>query len=907
MATGEYKLRVSVDGAEAAKGQLTGLGKSVSDVGSQIKSMMGQFIGIYAVVNSVKAISSAIIEQEDAVAGLNASLRMTETYSAEFSQSLQDNASALQAMTVYGDEAIMTGTALMQNIGHLAQDQLPAAQKAALGLAAAYNMDLQTAFQMVGKAAAGNTATLARYGIVLEEGLSAQEKFSKILEIGAQSFGLAEAAAKTTGGQLKQFQNAWGDMLESLGALLAPIMTGLVSVLKPMVEWFGKLNGTIKATLIIVPLLIVGWKALAASTIATTIATGGFSAAMTTAIAAVKTFFASIGPVGWVIIGVGAAIAGLSLVLKDTEREMSATEQAAAATAKAMKDVQGVADAEAETFKVLTDQLLEMKKAEGSTKTSKREMKTIIDNLNRNYGQYLGNLDLERASYDQIAAAATKAANAIASKKLAEGFGNLAAEQAKKVAELRLQYDKLYSETLTQNYFDTLRGQEGGGQGGGADFGDALVKRNNKTLAAVKANLDAAEAELRRIVKAYTDAMTAADLFAESDKTPGADGSGIGAIGERVMSAYEKRLALARELIANTKLLGLTEQQYFDERRVLLADALEQYKNYGMEQSYIDLIRATEEKKWAAEYKELMSQMPENLAAYYEEMKFLDADYYGLRKEQIINYVQALGLSAEQQVLLMGKMFKDLDKEQKEFLDSTKATGIAWADHVNAVLETYMELGATQAEYERWRTLQIENEIRALADLGVDSELLNVLLRQRLDLLGQEYEAYQKLRDEAAMDAWVEQHELQYEMISNTVDIVTEGFATMIREGKTFGETMSDIWQNWVDMAIEEVQRLIAKLITAWIIKQLITAVSGGTGGAADAIGLVTGAKSYGGTGAGGLILGGGGSEVSLLVNELRQMRREMLGGLTAPVTMNWRKGEMHRAVAEDGLYRRVI
>jgi hypothetical protein len=111
-------------------------------------------------------------------------------------------------------------------------------------------------------------------------------------------------------------------------------------------------------------------------------------------------------------------------------------------------------------------------------------------------------------------------------------------------------------------------------------------------------------------------------------------------------------------------------------------------------------------------------------------------------------------------------------------------------------------------------------------------------------------------------------------------------------------------------MAIREVQRLIAELITAFIIKKLIQAAdiaTGGTGGAADAIGLVTGAKSYGGTGAGGLILGGGGSDVSLLVNELRQMRREMLGGLTAPVTMNWRKGEMHRAVAEDGLYRRVI
>ena len=532
---------------------------------------------------------------------------------------------------------------------------------------------------------------------------------------------------------------------------------------------------------------------------------------------------------------------------------MSATEQAAAATAKAMKDVQGVADAEAETFKVLTDQLLKMKKAEDSTKTSKREMKTIIDNLNRNYGQYLGNLDLERASYDQIAAAATKAANAIASKKLAEGFGNLAAEQAKKVAELRLQYDKLRQDTLTKNYFDTLRGQEGGGQGGGADFGDALVKRNNQNLASLKTSLDAAEAELKRIVKAYTDAMTAADLFAEGDKTPGAAGSGIGAIGERVMSAYEKQIALAREMVANVKLLGLTEQQYTDQRNILLEDSLAQYQKYGMAEEQINAIRIRSQELFVEEYKD------------------------------------AMGIVAE---------------AAEEAADTIL---VSWESHVGAMLDVVKELGATYDEFAKWRGNQIETEIMALRDLGVDSELLNQLLERRLGLLGQEYEAYQKLRDEGLMDAWIDQHELQYDLLSNTVDIVTEGFATMIREGKTFGETMSDIWQNWVDMAIEEVQRLIARLITAWIIKQLITAVSGGTGGAADVVGLVAGAKSFGSTGAGGLIMGGGGSEVSLLVNELRQMRRELLGGLTAPMTMNWRKGEMHRAVAADGLYRQVI
>ena len=142
--------------------------------------------------------TTAVLEQEKAVTALNASLTNTSTYSAQFSQALQDNASALQKLTIYGDEAILSGTALMQNIGNMSADVLPKAQKAALGLAAAYGMSLETAFQMVGKAAAGNTAPLGRYGIVLDESLSQTEKFAKVLEIGAGKFGLAEAAAKTT-------------------------------------------------------------------------------------------------------------------------------------------------------------------------------------------------------------------------------------------------------------------------------------------------------------------------------------------------------------------------------------------------------------------------------------------------------------------------------------------------------------------------------------------------------------------------------------------------------------------------------------------------------------------------------------------------------------------------------------
>ena len=128
----------------------------------------------------------------------------------------------------------------------------------------------------------------------------------------------------------------------------------------------------------------------------------------------------------------------------------------------------------------------------------------------------------------------------------------------------------------------------------------------------------------------------------------------------------------------------------------------------------------------------------------------------------------------------------------------------------------------------------------------------------------------------------------------------------MIEEGKSFNETMKDIWKDWVAMAIQEVQRLIAKLITAWIIKQLINATTGGAGGGLDALGVIAGGKSFN-TGNGGLMPTPNGSEIPLLVQEIRQLRQQMHNDITTPVQMNWRRGEMHRAVAEDGLHRRVI
>jgi hypothetical protein len=60
--------------------------------------------------------------------------------------------------------------AQMQNIARFSNmDTLKGATKAAIGLSAAFGIDLATAMDLIGKAAAGNTSMLGRYGIVLDE------------------------------------------------------------------------------------------------------------------------------------------------------------------------------------------------------------------------------------------------------------------------------------------------------------------------------------------------------------------------------------------------------------------------------------------------------------------------------------------------------------------------------------------------------------------------------------------------------------------------------------------------------------------------------------------------------------------------------------------------------------------
>jgi len=211
-----------------ANAQINAFSRSIQRIGRRMLAIAGVGGGIYAVKRGFDFITKAAMVQENAERELMAATQSSIT---EF----KNYAAAMQRLTIYGDEQIISQMAYAANLG-VTTNKLQEATTAAIGLAARFRIDLSSAMMLVGRASQGQTQLLTRYGIVIDQNLSAQEKFNELLKIGAESFGLAEEAAKTAEGTTTQFKNALSDLGETLGDKILPFMTDYIKLLKESVE-----------------------------------------------------------------------------------------------------------------------------------------------------------------------------------------------------------------------------------------------------------------------------------------------------------------------------------------------------------------------------------------------------------------------------------------------------------------------------------------------------------------------------------------------------------------------------------------------------------------------------------------------------------------------------------------------
>lgn len=177
--------------------------------------------GLQSVIAFGQEAVDAAAAQEVAVNNLNNALARSGNFSREASRGILDFAAALQATTVFEDDAVIASAALLQSLTKLNADGLKQGVAAAADFATVLGIDLETATRLVAKAAEGNTTALKRYGIEVKQGSTDAETFANTIKaLNTQFGGAATAQLNTYSGSVRAANNAYADLLEPIGDIV---------------------------------------------------------------------------------------------------------------------------------------------------------------------------------------------------------------------------------------------------------------------------------------------------------------------------------------------------------------------------------------------------------------------------------------------------------------------------------------------------------------------------------------------------------------------------------------------------------------------------------------------------------------------------------------------------------------
>lgn len=189
--------------------------------GLAIKAIEGVGSAIKGVANFALESVDAFAEQEDAVNRLGQALRSTGGFSEEAVQGVSDFASELQKTSRFGDEAIIAQVAFVKSLG-ATTEQSKALVQAAANLSATLGGSLEENVDKLGKTLSGTSGRLAQYIPELKNLTEEQLRAGAAADIINQKYsGAAANDLKTYSGSVTATKNAFSDLQEELGAIIA--------------------------------------------------------------------------------------------------------------------------------------------------------------------------------------------------------------------------------------------------------------------------------------------------------------------------------------------------------------------------------------------------------------------------------------------------------------------------------------------------------------------------------------------------------------------------------------------------------------------------------------------------------------------------------------------------------------
>jgi len=222
--------KIEKDAKRAAKG-LAGIATQLDAASAGFKRLAGVGAAAFAgVAGAAWKATEALSRQREAENRLAAAIRASgEAIDVE---KIKARAEALAEMSTFGDEAIISGAAMLESF-KMTENELLAALPRLVDAAAFGGTSLENMAMVIGKAMSGSAGQLSRFGIVMDEADKAifnasgrAEKFSILMKtLDSNTGGAAEAVGNTAVGAFKRAQNAAGDLMEEIGKLIETPMT----------------------------------------------------------------------------------------------------------------------------------------------------------------------------------------------------------------------------------------------------------------------------------------------------------------------------------------------------------------------------------------------------------------------------------------------------------------------------------------------------------------------------------------------------------------------------------------------------------------------------------------------------------------------------------------------------------
>jgi len=238
----EKSLDGSGETADAAKPKFSGLWKEI--LGANFVYDMAKNAGSAFVQMVQQSIGNAV-EDQQTQHELAESIRQTGRSYEIVGPQLEAFAAKMEQSTLYTDEQVRKASTLMVQMTDLDANGIQRAVKGSAGLAAVMGVDLESAARLVMKAMEGNYGALSRYGIKVDENLTAEQKQAALLDQLEKMYGRAESATQSYAGQLTQLKKAWENTKEEIGRVVlntnilqasTGILTGALEQLQTVIK-----------------------------------------------------------------------------------------------------------------------------------------------------------------------------------------------------------------------------------------------------------------------------------------------------------------------------------------------------------------------------------------------------------------------------------------------------------------------------------------------------------------------------------------------------------------------------------------------------------------------------------------------------------------------------------------------